>query len=415
MGPTLTAGSRLASRRWAVVAMIVLAILLQAALSTLASSFGSRPADELVVFFQALIVATVLTLPGVAIVAFIDRRERESPWLYAFALGWGMLGAAGLSLMLNSEALRSMLSVTAQVGGGMAAVTGFSDMARLFVAVVFAPPIEELTKAIALVLLVFFLRGQFFTMRDGIVFGLLVGMGFNLLEAPFYLMNGYAADGVVPWQQQLLGRFLFLGLNGHALYTALLGAGLGYLAQRGGTRGLLGAVGGAAAAIVAHMLNNALGGVVLGLILTVFGYDLSTVSDAAAFFANMPAATYWLADALATVILQGWAYLLLAVLLVRSARYERRVIAEELAHEIGGAITPEEYAGIGAEGRFALRRLPGIAARTSRDLVNAQNRIALLRARARHEGRDPNVDVQVVAWRAEVERLRSGLAGGPAR
>ncbi len=415
MRPTLTAGSRLASRRWAVVGLVVLAVLSQAALSTLVSSFGSRPADELVVFFQALIVASILTVPGIAIVAFIDRRERESPWLYAFALGWGMLGAAGLSLLLNTEAFRSMLSVTAQVDGGMAAVTGFNDLTRLFVAVVFAPPIEELTKAIALVLLVFFLRGQFFTMRDGIVFGLLVGMGFNLLEAPFYLMNGYAADGVIPWQQQLLGRFLFLGLNGHALYTALFGAGLGYLAQRGGARGMLGAIGGGAAAIAAHMLNNALGGVVLGLILMALGYDLSTIEDAAAFFASIPAATYWFADALATLILQGWAYLLLAVLLVRSARYEQRVIREELAHEIGGAITREEYAGIGAEGRFALRRIPGVPARTSRDLVNAQNRIALLRARARHEGRDPTVDVQVVAWRAEVDRLRSSLTGVPSR
>jgi hypothetical protein len=58
MGPAgFVAGSRLARRRWLVIGMIVLAILGQAALATLAYALGARTPDQLRVFFQALVVA----------------------------------------------------------------------------------------------------------------------------------------------------------------------------------------------------------------------------------------------------------------------------------------------------------------------------------------------------------------------
>ncbi len=408
MGPSgLVAGSRLEQRRWLIVTMIVLAVLGQAALATIAQTLGDRAPDQLRVFFEALAVAAILTIPAVAFVAWIDRRERESPWLYAFALGWGMLGATGLSIALNGMAVRDVFHALSAAQSGAVSPDGLADTARLLTAIFLGPPIEELTKAIALLLLAFLLRGQFFTMHDGIVFGLLVGLGFNLLEVPFYVMNGYADVGVVPWDQQVIARFVFLGINGHALFTALFGAGIGYFLQRGGMRGVLGAIGGAAAGILAHMAHNGLVGLAMLLMLMFLGHPMPYDMDAATFVSSLPDVVYWLAVALATLLVLWWAYLLLAILLIRSARYEARTIQEQLKDEIGRTITAEEYAGVTSEERFGLRTIPGLDRRASLDLVNAQNKLALLKARAIHLGRDPETDPQVLAWRTEIARLRT--------
>jgi len=179
--PALT-GSRLAKRHWQVVAVVGMAVLLSIAVTGLLGGFGSRTPDALRVFFLALLASAALSVPGLAFITWLDRREPESPWLYAFAIGWGMVGAAGLAFVLNG-ALGSALF--ASITGGDAPRAGAQESMLAF-AVFVGPPVEEVTKGIALAALAFFLRGHLLTMRDGIVFGLLVGLGFTLIEAPFY-------------------------------------------------------------------------------------------------------------------------------------------------------------------------------------------------------------------------------------
>jgi len=60
------------------------------------------------------------------------------------------------------------------------------------------------------------LRAEFDNMRDGLVYGELVGLGFNWSEAALYV--GYAQSGVAPYGAQLGARF---GLGGHAMFTGI--------------------------------------------------------------------------------------------------------------------------------------------------------------------------------------------------
>ena len=96
-------------------------------------------------------------------------------------------------------------------------------------------------------------------MRDGIVYGALVGLGFNWFEAPIYVAQGYAETGVAPWGMQLGWRFALFGLGGHALFTALFGASLGLALQtRRRWLRMLAPIGGLVLAIAAHAVNNVL-------------------------------------------------------------------------------------------------------------------------------------------------------------
>ena len=75
------------------------------------------------------------------------------------------------------------------------------------------------------------LRDEFDGMRDGFVYGALVGVGFNWFEAPLYVMNGYIERGIAPYAQELASRHGLLGLGGHAMFSGLFGLSLGLAAQ----------------------------------------------------------------------------------------------------------------------------------------------------------------------------------------
>ncbi len=98
--------------------MATMAVLAQAAVGSLTGTFGTKAADQLIVFLLALIAAVGLTLPALALVAWLDRRERESPCLYAFAITRGMLGAVGPSLLLNGAAIHSVTGLLAPTESG---------------------------------------------------------------------------------------------------------------------------------------------------------------------------------------------------------------------------------------------------------------------------------------------------------
>ena len=94
-------------------------------------------------------------------------------------------------------------------------------------------------------------------MRDGIVYGALIGLGFNWYEAALYVVQTYAEHGRAAFGLQLGARYGLFGLGGHALYTAIFGAFLGFVMQ---TRYTLLRVAaplvGLVLAILAHMVQQ---------------------------------------------------------------------------------------------------------------------------------------------------------------
>jgi hypothetical protein len=99
--------------------------------------------------------------------------------------------------------------------------------------------------------------------------------------------------------------------------------------------------------------------------------------------------------------------LLIAIALWRSGVWERRVIREELADEVGSLLSPAEYQEILADRMLRTRRIDEMHPRVSAALVNAQHELAFLKRRVREEGNDPEQDPIVAGWREDILRLRS--------
>ena len=98
---------------------------------------------------------------------------------------------------------------------------------------------------------------------------------------------------------------------------------------------------------------------------------------------------------------------LILVALRLSGKWERRVIAEQLANEVGGAVTPEEYAAIQRDGIFRTRRIKSVDRRRSAALVNAQHELAFRKRSVIADGDDPETDKLVAGWRREIAALRA--------
>jgi RsiW-degrading membrane proteinase PrsW (M82 family) len=365
---------------------------------------ASMRTEATIVFFQALTLSTLLSIPPVLVLWFLDRREREKRFLLVAAFLWGGLIATAISLPFNTAFFR-LVDGWVLDKPAILEVLG-PDAAVMLAAPVSAPLIEEIAKALGVVAMFWLLRAEFDNMRDGIVYGALIGLGFNWYEAALYVVQTYDEHGRAAFGLQLGARYALFGLGGHALYTAIFGAFLGFVMQ---TRYALLRVAapllGLVLAILAHMINNTLP-LMATLVRVAAGEPLPENPESPAgmgFLAAFAEAT-WLD------IVVYWPLLLLMALAVwRSGAWERRVIREQLADEVGRAVTPDEYQDILRDGLFQTRRIGSNRPHVSAALVNAQHELAFRKWRVRSEGNDPESDPLVTGWRTDIARLRAAL------
>ncbi|MFN8643840.1 MAG: PrsW family glutamic-type intramembrane protease [Candidatus Binatia bacterium] len=141
----------------------------------------------------ALVFAAAL-LPAVAAAALVVRLDRRAHarrllWLAAFL--WGAVVAPALAVAGNE-------AILAWLGDA----TDAARATRLTGALA-APAVEELAKGAALVLLVACWRREVRGVRDGIVFGALVGVGFTMAENLYYFALAAVARRRRPGRERL--------------------------------------------------------------------------------------------------------------------------------------------------------------------------------------------------------------------
>src|SRR5262245_39877549 len=138
MGPSRTSGadrlllgSPLRQRRYAIAVIVALTLALLYSVAMLFWVLGHLRLDILRVFLAALGMSSLLSLVPLAILRFLDRRERESGWLTTAAFLWGAVIATGLALPLNNTILRAVAAwlranpqIAQAVGGEAALVIG---------------------------------------------------------------------------------------------------------------------------------------------------------------------------------------------------------------------------------------------------------------------------------------------------
>ncbi|WP_438841178.1 PrsW family glutamic-type intramembrane protease, partial [Actinoplanes auranticolor] len=197
--------------------------------------------------------AAILPVPVlVGCFLWLDRYEPEPSRYLIFCFAWGSAVATLVAIGVNSLAAWGFDRI------------GLPDA---LVAVLVAPFIEELMKAIGPILLLWRRRREWSGITDGIVYCGLSALGFAMVENVLYLGgHGYAsgadqygpATGIQNLFLIFIVRILFTGFA-HPLFTAMTGIGLG-LAARSADRRVkwLAPIAGLLLAMILHGMFNLL-------------------------------------------------------------------------------------------------------------------------------------------------------------
>jgi len=400
-------GSPLSRPKNAIFATIVLVVLLLASTFSHVRNFSTLSPWAVQVYIIGLLASLLMALIPLAILWFLDRREPESRWLYLIAVLWGAVIASGIAIPINTVILNSLGDFVA-LHPDIKAVLG-EDAGMLLGAPLAGPLVEETTKGLGVLLLFWLFRSEFDNVRDGFIFGALVGIGFNLQETPLYIARGFDSAGDIPLYHEIASRFAVFGFEGHALFTGMFGMGLG-LARQTTRRWLRVAspIGGWLLGFSAHFLTNITGLVIALVIYFQTGQPMVDAPEAAT-----------VAPAVVTPFLNQWGqqtftrlmtlfpfFLIVGVMLWQSGIWERNVIREQLADEQEPVITPEEYETVKGDRLFRTRRIPEYNRRTSAAIVKAQNELAFRKWRVQHMGQSPEKDPLVASWRETLGHLR---------
>jgi protease PrsW len=282
-----------------VILLIALAVLSVNALILAVQEF------DVATLFMAVVATLVPALLYAAFIVLLDIREREPMRLLVFGLLWGALIAAAAAFILNT-------------GIFVVAATAFgTEIGEFLSIVIFAPFIEELAKAGGLLVLFALFRREFHNVTDGIVYGGLIGIGFGLSENVIYLGSAYAESGIEEFTALFFLRVILGGL-GHATFTALAGAGFGYLRETDtGCLRIAAPFIGIFAAMMGHAAWNGFFSGIMEIV-----YD---PGDGAINLILIPLVAIG-------AMLPG--YVAILILLIRSWRREARIIATYLEDEV---------------------------------------------------------------------------------
>jgi RsiW-degrading membrane proteinase PrsW (M82 family) len=217
--------------RWAVAVALLAGVTF--AWPTYVRYFGLRPGPML----AALVIAFAMYLPSLWAIRFLDRHEPEPPLLF-----WGSIAFVILFAPITSRAMHGIID------------------AGILPYWVVVGPLEEATKLLPLVLSAALGRRADLSMRDGIVYGALGGLGFAIVEfAANFSTSGFPGNGWADLRTAIPARWA-LGADSHIVWGATAGAGVGYVLGRAG-RGWSVLVGLAIVALVVatHGINDLYG------------------------------------------------------------------------------------------------------------------------------------------------------------
>ncbi|MQA95805.1 MAG: PrsW family intramembrane metalloprotease [Streptosporangiales bacterium] len=208
-----------------------------AILALLVDVYQGGPVPTIIGLFLAVLPVPLL----IAGVLFLDRLEPEPRRTIVFAFLWGAGVAALLALVINTAGLAFLT------------VPLFGPQAGYYVSATFgAPLVEETLKGLVLIGILWFSRQELDGPTDGVIYAAMVGLGFALTENVTYYVRALESGTLVM-------TFVMRGLISplaHPLFTAMIGLGVAYAAQRHGPARFWGPALGWVAACVLHGIWN---------------------------------------------------------------------------------------------------------------------------------------------------------------
>jgi len=321
---------------------------------------------------------------GYLIIRFLDRERRVVPFHFL----------AVLSVLLGTSG----------------AVIYFNEIFEPPVRYVFVGFNEEFFKILPVVMFAIYVPNLIRTRKDGMVYGALAGIGFNIIEIALYITNALD-DGMLLQDAAVfnLTRLGIFGFGGHIIWSAFVGLGLGITIESTKTGWgkwkyliiyyLI--------AAISHSIGDLYGSTASQVLLVIiqqvlFGIDVAT----------MPQTPYELGPLNTAARLRPYVWNLFFIIIIivqirRSFATENTIQVEELSSEEPVVMREEELARLKAEKLVTKRKYNEYPKDISNKLVYYQNLLAMAKHTAKQTGRAADEYEPVIAFRRAIRSLRS--------
>lgn len=203
----------------------------------------------------SILLGFVPALLFAIIIYWLDRYEKEPLWVLLVVFVWGAVVAAGGAFLINTS-----------FGIGIFLITGSESLTDFGTSSLIAPFIEEILKGLAVLGVFVFIRREFDSVLDGIIYAAITALGFAATENAYYIYDkGYLEGGLAGLA---VLTFIRIGLVGwqHPFYSAFFGIGLAAarLSHKTATK-ILAPLIGLSVAIFTHSFHNTLASLLDGL------------------------------------------------------------------------------------------------------------------------------------------------------
>jgi protease PrsW len=174
-------------------------------------------------WFLSILLLAVTAIPAGLIIYRFDQFEPEPASLIAVAVVWGGLVALTFGALSNSYFLGFLQNHLSP------------DTFEAWGAAIVAPIDEELYKGAGLVAIYLMARHEIDGLVDGLVYGAMIGLGFQVMENVQYFLHA-AAQADSSQVGAVVGtyfvRVVLAGLYSHTLFSGLMGFGFAYAVTR---------------------------------------------------------------------------------------------------------------------------------------------------------------------------------------
>jgi len=169
--------------------------------------------------FAAIAISLFLAISVVWLLRWLDVLDQEPIGNVVATLLWGGLAACYVAGYANDALIVLIGSVVTESSGWQGAVV--------------APITEETLKVLGVALIIVACRRDIHGVMDGVIYGAMAGLGFEVVENTWYYLGAlYAADGAAASAglDLLAVRTYYAIASSHMAFTAIAGAGLAYAA-----------------------------------------------------------------------------------------------------------------------------------------------------------------------------------------
>jgi len=349
--------------------------------------FRLKPTRDKVILGIIAFVFVILAFLGWNSV--LDGRNPFVIWIwFPYSILGSLIGYFILSFLDRERRVRSfhfllILSVMLVTGPVAAFFNALSP--AMLVTVGF---IEEGMKIVPVILLAIYLPNLIRTRKDGIVYGALAGMGFNIIEIGLYIANQMHDNTVLESIFLHSTRFGLFGFGGHIVWSAFVGFGVGLAAEstKHGWAKWSRTVYFYLIAAISHTLYD-LGANAVGMTLISFVEAALRGMDTGAMLETAGTAPGPINDGMRYGV-YVWTSVLIIIMIVqvrRSFRQENEIQISELSAEEPPVVTADELEKLKHERLFSKRKYRDFPRRVGAKMVLYQNMLAILKHRVAQE------------------------------